>query len=86
MSDATLKELSAQLAAGACSSVELTQEYLNKINGLNKDLGCFITLDAERSLAQARAADARRAAGRAGPSRWTCSTNRAVHGLRRTWR
>ncbi|MBX3664007.1 MAG: Asp-tRNA(Asn)/Glu-tRNA(Gln) amidotransferase subunit GatA [Burkholderiales bacterium] len=67
MSNATLKELSDQLAAGACSSVELTQEFINKINKLGKGLGCFISVDAERSLAQAKAADARRAAGNAGP-------------------
>ena len=67
MSNATLKELSAQLATGACSSVELSHEYINKINRLNKDLGCFITVDAKRTLAQAQAADAERAAGRAGP-------------------
>jgi aspartyl-tRNA(Asn)/glutamyl-tRNA(Gln) amidotransferase subunit A len=67
MSNATLKELSDRLAAGACSSVELVQEYLNKINKLSKELGCFITVDDARSLAQARAADARRAAGNAGP-------------------
>jgi len=66
MSNATLKELSDRLAAGACSSVELAQEYINKINELGKDLGCFITVDAERSLAQAKAADARRVAGNAG--------------------
>lgn len=67
MSNATLKELSVQLAAGACSSVELSRDFFNKINRLNKDLGCFITIDAERTLAQAQAADARRAAGDAGP-------------------
>ena len=67
MSNATIKELSAQLAAKACSSVELSQEFLNKINGLNKDLGCYVTVDAARTLAQAQAADARRAAGTAGP-------------------
>ena len=67
MSNATIKELSAQLAAKACSSVELAQEFLNKINGLNKDLGCYVTVDAARTLAQAQAADARRAAGNAGP-------------------
>ncbi|RPJ47518.1 MAG: Asp-tRNA(Asn)/Glu-tRNA(Gln) amidotransferase subunit GatA [Betaproteobacteria bacterium] len=67
MSNATLKELSLKLATGACSSVELTHEYLNKINRLNNDLGCFITVDGERSLAQAQAADAQRSAGRAGP-------------------
>jgi len=67
MSNATIKELSAQLAAKACSSVELAQEFINKINGLNKDLGCYVTVDAARTLAQAQAADARRAAGTAGP-------------------
>ena len=66
MSNATLKELSAQLAAKACSSVELVQDFINKINVLNKDLGCYVTVDAERTLAQAQAADARRAAGDAG--------------------
>lgn len=67
MSNATLKELSVKLAAKAVSSVELTREFINKINDLNKSLGCFITVNAERSLAQAKAADAQRAAGRAGP-------------------
>jgi len=67
MSNATLKELSAQLAAKVCSSVELAQEFINKINYLNKELGCFVTVDAARTLAQAQAADARRAAGDAGP-------------------
>ena len=66
MSNATLKELSAQLAAKACSSVELAQDFINKINKLNKDLGCYVTVDAARTLAQAQAADARRAAGDAG--------------------
>ena len=67
MSNATLKELADLLASGACSSVELTQDFLNKISRLNGDLGCFVTVNAERSLAQAGAADAQRAAGRAGP-------------------
>ena len=53
MSNATIKELSAQLAAKACSSVELAQEFINKINVLNKDLGCYVTVDAARTLAQA---------------------------------
>lgn len=67
MSNATLKELSVQLAAGACSSVELVQDYINKINNINKYIGCYITVDAQRALEQAKTADARRAAGDAAP-------------------
>lgn len=63
----TLKSLSALLAAGECSSAELSQEYINKINRLNDSLGCFISLDPERTLAQAKAADQQRRAGPVGP-------------------
>jgi len=66
MSITTLQQIADRLAAGECSSVEVTHDFINKINELNKSLGCYITVDAERSLAQARAADARRAAGKAG--------------------
>jgi len=62
----TLKSLSAQLAAGECSSVELAQEYINKINKLNEVLGCFVTVEPELTLAQAKAADEQRRAGQAG--------------------
>jgi aspartyl-tRNA(Asn)/glutamyl-tRNA(Gln) amidotransferase subunit A len=67
MSTATLQQIADRLAAGDCSSVEITQDFINKINDLNKSLGCYVTVDSARSLAQARAADARRAAGQAGP-------------------
>ena len=63
---ATVKGLAADLAARKVSSVELTRHFLNRINTLNGALNCFITLDEERSLAQARAADAQLAAGRGG--------------------
>ena len=67
MTDYTLTALAAQLAAKTCSSVELTNYFLNNINKLSSTLGCFVTVDPERSLAQATAADVRRAAGAAGP-------------------
>ena len=65
MQHATLKQLCDGLAAGKFSSTELTQNYLNRINKLNTTLNCFISVDGERSLAQARAADTLRAAGKA---------------------
>jgi aspartyl-tRNA(Asn)/glutamyl-tRNA(Gln) amidotransferase subunit A len=66
MQHATLKQLSDGLSAGKFSSTEVTLYFLNKINRLNKSLNCFISVDTARSLAQARAADALRAAGKAG--------------------
>ena len=67
MRHATLRQLCDGLSAGKFSSVEVTQEFLNKINELNSTFNCFISVDGERSLAQARAADALRAAGRGQP-------------------
>jgi aspartyl-tRNA(Asn)/glutamyl-tRNA(Gln) amidotransferase subunit A len=67
MHNATLKSLSASLAARAFSSVELTQHFVNRIKQLNPKYNCFITLDPERSLKQAAAADRMRSAGRAQP-------------------
>jgi aspartyl-tRNA(Asn)/glutamyl-tRNA(Gln) amidotransferase subunit A len=64
MINSSLKQLSGQLAAKKISSVELTQLYLNRINALNPDLNAYVTLDAELTLAQARAADALLAAGK----------------------
>ncbi len=67
MLNATLKNLSDDLAAKKLSSVEICKYFLNRINELGRKYNCFITIDAERSLAQARAADAMRAAGQAQP-------------------
>ena len=57
--------LSAELAAGRVSAVELASDALARAQA--STLNAFITLDPERTLAEARAADALRAAGKAGP-------------------
>lgn len=67
MINASLKELAAALAARKTSSVELTELCIERIGRLDKGLNAFISVDPARSLEQARAADARIAAGRAGP-------------------
>lgn len=66
MINASLKQLSQALAAKQISSVELTQLFLDRINRLNPALNAFVTVDTEKSLNSARAADARIAAGTAG--------------------
>ena len=66
MINASLKQLSQALAAKQISSVELTQLFLDRINRLNPTLNAFVTVDADKSLNAARAADARIAAGNAG--------------------
>ncbi len=67
MYDKTLKQLADALAAGQISSVELTQLYLDRIQRHDPQLNSFITATPEQALAQANAADTRRAAGNAGP-------------------
>ncbi|HEY9191650.1 MAG TPA: Asp-tRNA(Asn)/Glu-tRNA(Gln) amidotransferase subunit GatA [Methyloversatilis sp.] len=62
----TVKSLSAKLAAGSVSAVELAQDYLTRIRAVNPVLNAFVELNEERTLADARAADALRAEGRAG--------------------
>ena len=58
--------LAAKLAAREVSSVEVTQALLERAKA-NADLGAYLALDEETSLAQARAADARLAAGERAP-------------------
>ena len=67
MLNLTLKQLAVELASKRVSSVEVTEYFLNRINGLGKTLNAFISVDAERSRSAARAADALRAKGEAGP-------------------
>jgi aspartyl-tRNA(Asn)/glutamyl-tRNA(Gln) amidotransferase subunit A len=65
--NATLAELASALAAKRISSVELTKLFLARASALNGSLNAFVTIDEERSLATARAADAMRARGESGP-------------------
>jgi len=64
--NATLLELAGALEAKKVSSVELTRAFLARIQRLNGELNAFITVDPERSLADARRADERRARGEKG--------------------
>ena len=64
--DGGLAALSAALASRRISSVELTAAYLGRIERENPRLNAFITVDPDRSLAQARAADERIARGEGG--------------------
>ena len=59
MLNASLKELSAALARKRISSAELTKLFLDRTSRLNGALNAFITVEAEKSLAQAHAADER---------------------------
>ncbi|HOM12466.1 MAG TPA: Asp-tRNA(Asn)/Glu-tRNA(Gln) amidotransferase subunit GatA [Rubrivivax sp.] len=59
-------QLGRAMAAGELSSLELTQHLLTRVAAF-EHLGAFLARDSELALQQAREADARRAAGRAGP-------------------
>ena len=61
----TLAKLSAQLASGELSSVELTQMYLDRIEQSNHN--AFISTNSDLALAAAKAADKRRADGDTNP-------------------
>jgi aspartyl-tRNA(Asn)/glutamyl-tRNA(Gln) amidotransferase subunit A len=66
MHQKTLAQLAAGLAAGEFSSRELTRHFLERIQRHDSALNSFVTVCAERALAQADTADALRAAGKAG--------------------
>ena len=67
MLNLTVKQLAADLAARRVSSVEVAQYFIRRINTLGRELNAFISVDEDRSLAAARAADALIAAGKGGP-------------------
>ena len=63
MHNATLTELSRRIHAKEVSSVEVAGYFLERIRAANAQLNAFITVDEEKTLAQARIADARIAQG-----------------------
>ena len=66
MHQLTLAEIARGLADKRFSSAELTTALLARIKQLDPQLNSFITVTEEQALAQAKAADARRAAGENG--------------------
>ncbi|MFS2020327.1 amidase family protein, partial [Massilia sp. CT11-108] len=65
MHQKTIKELSALLHSKQVSATELTRHYLDRIAASQHN--AFLDVNPDLSLAQAQAADARIAAGNAGP-------------------
>jgi len=63
----TIAELASALRSREISSVELTQEYLKRINAANSSLNAFITVCGDQALEQAKSADAALAAGNTNP-------------------
>lgn len=59
----TITQLSAALIAGELSSVELTQAIIDRTHAVEARVKAFIEFDAADALQQAKASDARRAAG-----------------------
>ncbi|WP_438281704.1 amidase family protein, partial [Pseudomonas alabamensis] len=67
MHQLTLAEIARGLADKSFSSEELTGALLARIRSLDPSINSFISVTDELALEQARAADARRAAGESGP-------------------
>lgn len=63
----SLKQIGDMLQSKKISSVELTQTFLTRITQYNPNINAYIALDEAKSLAQAKAADTRIAAGNAAP-------------------
>ena len=63
--DLSVFDLAAKLAGGHVSSVEVAQHFLKRVK--NEQLGAFLAVDADVSLAHAKAADIRLAAGERTP-------------------
>ncbi|MEE9368969.1 MAG: Asp-tRNA(Asn)/Glu-tRNA(Gln) amidotransferase subunit GatA [Pontiella sp.] len=60
----TIAELSDKLGAGECTSVDIVNDVLGSIDSTDGNVGAYLTIDREDALAQAKAADEARAAGK----------------------
>ncbi|MEP3588583.1 MAG: amidase, partial [Marinobacter sp.] len=69
MHNKSVAELSKELESGKISSVELTQQFLDRLKSEDGKYNSFITISEEQALAEAKAADEMRAAGKA--TAWT---------------
>jgi aspartyl-tRNA(Asn)/glutamyl-tRNA(Gln) amidotransferase subunit A len=69
MHNKSVAELSRELESGRISSVELTQQFLERLQQEDGKYNSFITIAEEQAMADARVADEMRAAGRA--TAWT---------------
>ncbi len=67
MINSSIKQLAAMLASKQISSVEMTHEFLERIDQHNPAINAYISLDRDKTLAQAAAADLRIAQGNAAP-------------------
>ena len=67
MHNSTLSQLSSLLEKKEINSEELTQLYLDRCKQFNDELNCYITIDEEHALQQAKASDQKRADGKATP-------------------
>ncbi|MBX3083545.1 MAG: Asp-tRNA(Asn)/Glu-tRNA(Gln) amidotransferase subunit GatA [Anaerolineae bacterium] len=65
--DLTLNEALSALRTKQVSSVELTQAYLDRIQRLDSQINAYLTVTADRALADAKRADERRAHGEDAP-------------------
>ncbi|MFP5337398.1 MAG: amidase, partial [Gammaproteobacteria bacterium] len=66
MHNLTLAEIARNLSEKRFSAEELTRTLLNRIEQLDPQLNSFISVTSELAIAQAQAADARRATGESG--------------------
>ncbi len=62
----TVSEAATRIRGGVCSSVDLTRALVARIAAVDDAVGAYLEVDAASALAQAAAADARRAAGERG--------------------